>query len=536
MDQIIPVIEFLKKNKFWIACGIVAIAMISTWFIASGKLGKETQSGQQAIKSQITSAGNILRVRPEGADDVNAHPNQTTVEGMEQEISKTVDSLVKAWQARYESQSKVRIWPTEVLENEKFVEFFSNVTPEKFPTTENGSSMKSLLKIYREQIPNQMANIAKKADTKWMFAKANTKKSPAKAEDKDKKDDSQQPPGVGGVGREDRGASGVAPEAVVSDDPPVVLWNEQNQQLWQEKLTKFKGRDDHRLDTQDPSPLQIFMLQQDLWLLEAMFQIIGDVNGQALATDLAPIKQIDHIAFGREARAVLGSVQDVSPDLGQSSQQNQSQNELPENRQRATRPSRFSKQTGGADFSDTADDSPFHGRYVNQNYEPIGAQTVRDVAKGTDLPDQNLELIVAKRVPVRLGLVMDETKINDFIAACANSPFTFEINQVRINMHTPGEGIELKGGAPKKDKNQSGRAGDNLQVGGGGGGTAGMEREGGGTAGQDTGGASVSIDNVDTRRNFNVRVEFYGIIKIYNKVDEARLRGTIKNARESTTP
>ena len=63
-----------------------------------------------------------------------------------------------------------------------------------------------------------------------------------------------------------------------------------------------------------------------------------------------------------------------------------------------------------------------------------------------------------------------------------------------------------------------------------------MEREGGGTAGQDTGGASVSIDNVDTRRNFNVRVEFYGIIKIYNKVDEARLRGTIKNARESTTP
>jgi hypothetical protein len=52
---------------------------------------------------------------------------------------------------------------------------------------------------------------------------------------------------------------------------------------------------------------------------------------------------------------------------------------------------------------------------------------VHDVLKPTNkaLPDQDLELVVARRIPVRIALKMQENKIPAFIAACANSPFCF---------------------------------------------------------------------------------------------------------------
>ena len=81
---------------------------------------------------------------------------------------------------------------------------------------------------------------------------------------------------------------------------------------------------------------------------------------------------------------------------------------------------------------------PFHNMYVDTKFEPIASEEVLKVVKGAELPESHLELIIAKRLPVRIGLRMDERKISDFMAACINSPFSFEIQQVRINRHAPG--------------------------------------------------------------------------------------------------
>ena len=462
--------------------------------------------------NRFTSAENIRKVTPEGADDVQAHPNKTTADQMKLEIDATVDSVIEAWQARYDSQSTVRIWPSEVINSPEFDEFFAQLDPpESFPKEESGRRMESLLMIYQQQIPNQMANIAAKAKTTWKFGVGTQGAKGAGG----RENDNLTLGGDGGAGLEHEGQES-------KDNKAVVLWDDSNQDLWNDKLTSFKGRDDHELSTNVPSPLQVLMLQQDLWLLEAMFQIIGDVNEGAIATDLATIKQIDHIAFGREARAVLGSVQEPMEVAGGSSS---ASNEplLPDSRPRRG----FRRQTGGDQFDPKSDPSPFHGRYVNADFEPIGAETARTVLTGKDLPDTDLEMIVARRVPVRLAVVMDETKITDFIAACAKSPFTFEIHQIRINKHQPGEGISLAGGQVKKNKNAGGRANDNLTLGGGGGdaGLGGPDEGGGGGGNKGEGGGSISIGDVDSRNNFDVKVEFYGVVKIYNKVDEARLRG-----------
>jgi len=79
-----------------------------------------------------------------------------------------------------------------------------------------------------------------------------------------------------------------------------VLWSDINQQLWYDKLTAFRDRDDHNKASIDPTPLQCYMLQQDLWVLEAMFNVIRELNGDSNAIDTSAIKQIDHLGIGRE--------------------------------------------------------------------------------------------------------------------------------------------------------------------------------------------------------------------------------------------
>ena len=558
MDQLIPVIDFLKKNKFWIVCGIIALTSIVMWFMSTNSIDGLTKKNEGTIKSSISTAENIKKVRPAGADDVAAHPNEETKKGMQAEIDASIASLTAAWKIRYEAQKDVAIWPRGVIKNPDFIDKFVDKfdPPETFPPGETGTSLKSYLALYKQQIPEQMANIAKQAKTFWMFDNVRKRLAPTGATGRGGKggrgDDQRMPSGGGGIagippqgmGRGDRGGDrggargggqsvgGLAPEGAETEKPkPVVVWNKENQEYWNSKLNDFEGRDGNALDSNVPSPMQVFMLQQDLWLLEAMFQIIGKVNGDAIANDLATIKQIDHIAFGREARAVLGSVQEPVTVQGNADPAAAGGGGAESMLSRMERQNRmrgmpgFQKQAGVGELAADKYSSPFHGRYVDENFEPIPAETVRSVLKGKpgELPEKNLELIVAKRVPVRLGVVMKETKISEFIAECAKSPFTFEIHQVRINKHVPGEGIQLSGEITKKNKN--GRPGDNLSIGGlGGKGGAGMEREGGRGSGDD-GGDGVVVGEVDTRNSVDVKVEFYGVVKIYNKVDEARLSG-----------
>jgi hypothetical protein len=154
---------------------------------------------------------------------------------------------------------------------------------------------------------------------------------------------------------------------------------------------------------------------------------------------------------------------------------------------------------------------------------------VHEVLKlsNTGLPEQNLELLVAKRVPVRIALKMEENKIPAFIAACANSPFGFEINQVRINRHKAGEGIELNGGAKASSGGsgggRDGRDQPTVGVGGGSAGGSGLDGGNEGDSSASSAGGSNAPMVAERRTNLIVDVEFAGIVKIYNPVNEKRL-------------
>ncbi len=466
MDKLLPAIDWLKKNSFWVGCSILSLAMIGTWFWTTMQIAEQTEKNASDVKSQIQAADNIMKVSAE--EGAAAHPNSSTEAGMKAELNEALEEIVAAWELRYNAQKQFLKWPVDVIGDDKFVSVFSQFEPaEKFPDNfDKGLGLERYLELYRITIPKQMVKICKELGTNWQYDPdkiTDDAASTARSGFDDDEDEGDEEDtgmgsrgGLGGMGGGMRGGLGGSPgsgstvtNAAEDLNKYAVIWNAENQAMWNRKLTDFMGKDNHTLSVPAPTPLQVYSLQQDLWLLEAMFRVIKSVNGTANANDLASIKEIDHIAFGREARTQLGELTPFDPRLAGI--------DLVVEGSDMGEPGDMSEEDAGDEDDETTDDGfntlsfkPYHGRYVNPNFEPLHADTVRDVLRSTEMPEDNLELIVAKRVPFRIALKMDERKIPEFLAACANSPFSFEINQIRLNRHVPNEGIVFNGGGTAK--------------------------------------------------------------------------------------
>lgn len=522
MEQLIPVIEFLKKNRFWLTCGLVAVACVVTWYLAASSLHQQRMIAQGKINAMDTSGKNVIKTGSDGIKDPIAHPNDHTEKGMIEQIDLASDSLLKAWDARRKAQEPVLQWPE--MPNEKLMNTFEGLLPaEKFMEELISANIESSLAVYKNEIPKQMKPICEIIGAKWSFDKSESSES-----DDEKKTN-------GGTG-DDRTPESVA-ASEQTDSTIVVEWNQENQQLWQDKLTKFSGIDGHSGATDTPTPIQVIALQQDLWLLEAMYRIIKDVNGEADANDLAVIKRIDHVVFGREARTQLGSLVDPDPRLAPAGKSVKKTSSVPQEEKsrnvfgtgKRVDPNAFNPDPGPG----LKKYGPFHGRYVDSNFKPIPATTLQAVLNGETLPKDNLELVVAKRVPVRIALRMDDQKIDDFIAACGNSPFAFEVWQVRIDR--PLDKIEMAGVTDNSSASKERSDGQvRGEVASGGGGGKNLSEEGGaGGAGESA--ADAEDAEVDMRKTYDVNVEFYGIVKIYNPVDESIITGK-KKADDKVKP
>ena len=527
MDQIAPAVAWIKKNIFWLGCFILFLAMVVMWYMTTTSLAKEQGDNETKVKSTISTAQAIMAKTPEDIADegVSVHPNDSTQEGMKRELSETLDAIVEAWKLRVEAQKEILVWPS-VIENEAFNEVFEDFNPpETFPAKYD-TRVEQLLTLYRTRIQDHMLNLCGDdlLRTNWKYDPKNQPEGALDPKSSGEGEGDGEGFGTGlgagrGGGMRDPGASGAGAGGAPPTNPMAndlnryaVIWSDINQELWYKKLTTFQGIDDHNNESINPTPLQCYMLQQDLWLLEAMFRIIRGINGNSNANDLSVIKQLDHIAFGREANATLGELTPVDPRLAPGAQEDPKlgpgegfgdrgspEGDLGDG---GSEEEGFGNVRIGAGIVGFP---PFHNRYVDLDFKPISSEQVLQVIRGQDLPDTNLELIIAKRVPFRIAVKMDERRIGDFMAACANSPFAFEIQQVRVNRHKPGgEDIPL-GGYGNEAEDKLGGMGISF-------------------GDPETNQAQVEVTPVEVRTNYDVYVEFYGVVKIYNPVREDFLR------------
>ncbi len=540
MDKLAPIIGWMKRNKFWIGSSLLSILMLVGWYLASSSM-QEAKSKQireyTSSFSKIKSIKKVAAVTVEdgAAEKVVAHPNSTTEEKMLEQLEATADAVVKAWKIKRERQEPLMQFSKELLGEDTYQFLANSKAPELLTNGEHfGTQNEKYLKMFRQQIPKKVSQIARHVRANWEYDEERIE-AELRREAKEREREEFGAGGFLGGGIPQGGFMG-GMEIDTERNKYAVIWDKANQDLWRSLLTEFQNWDDNAKASVDPTLLQVHMVQQDVWFLEAMFDLIRQINGNATTNDLAVIKDIHHIAFGREARADLGVIMEADSRLGGAKMITENENVTDFSEVSSFDPG-FGDvgETGPVEFDINADESPFHGRYVNVNLEPINAVDVRNAVGGDALPETNLELVVTKRVPFRLSVKMDERKINAFLALCANSPFEFEVLQLRINRDDELNPIVARGG---KTENKSAASIEGMFGG------AGMEAmmgedlaamaamsammDGGMNMGPEAQQLkALEPSAVETRLSYDVDVEFYGVVKIYNPVRERFLREAI---------
>ena len=456
MQRLYSIAKHLSRNSFWIGCGIIGVTCIVFWFIASSELDRRNAKLTNEIKANFETGSKILNVTAEPEGQI-VHPNQKTSDQMQQAIAKTTESIKNAWERRCQQQHDLLHPTPEVTEkNDGIASLLAKLQPAE---AHAGTRIpESLLAVYKQHVPTVMPRVCKIIGTRWQ-----PDKQPESKKDREE------------------------------TERIVCRWKSQNQQLWKTKLTQFAARDDNTTRENLPSASQLMMLEQDLRLLEGMFHVVRATNSEngrmARSNGVASIKKIDYVVFGREAYSSLGNIFEIKP----ASSSGRSSNRKPESESKI----------------DFKNQPAFHARYIDKSGSYISGTVASDViANVNSLPENNLDLVVVKRIPFRIALRIDERKIGDYIAVCENSAIPFRITQTRINVHDPNEKFTLNGSdrgtsvRPKRDLSAN-TAGD-------------IDRQKGKSI-------SDKLGPVEARINYDVDAEFYGYAKIYSPVNEQRL-------------
>jgi hypothetical protein len=500
MDQLKPFIALAKKHLFWIISAVVLCLTVATYYMTSKAYETQRTTYTANIDKDFKQAKNVKEAG-EVTDLGKFHPNDETHTGMLELTKVAKRELGEAWMIQWKAQQPLLTWPEEKLGAENVARFrglrpIEKMVPfveEAGTPAEESMARIQVRKAYQELVRDALPDLASKIGDVWL-PEANR--------------------------------PGVKPERKreIQRAKRVVEWDEKNQSYWESRFTNFNNKfNEDRTGT--PRLLQILYAQEDMWVLDSILKdIIAKTNGDAKANDLAKIKKIDHIYIGHDAQGINGQVEiagkekpaegsgDAAGDMSMEMmmQMMMSQSTTSEGGTAAAE----AKPTYGDGTTD-----PANGRYVDRDFQPLDATTLRQsfTAMNKDLA----YLAVAKRIPVRIGLQMDERAIWDLVANCANARLPLEVRQVRINAHTPGLVGSLAShftgitGTTAKPAGTSGTTSDgmdeNMMM-------MMMAAQGEGT---ETGGAIT--EKIDTSSGFDVPVEIYGIISLYNPPDSTVL-------------
>jgi hypothetical protein len=256
-------------------------------------------------------------------------------------------------------------------------------------------------------------------------------------------------------------------------------------------------------------------------VLKALMQIVArtntDENGPALLPHQAAIREIRSIHIGAAAENSAGKVFAVAPTAAAGAEGVPAPGQVPPQppgMPPAGMPP-MSQGAGGVMPAEgmpgvtPAGPDPIAGRYVdNKSYLPLAAEEVRSAA--TSGTPEKAYLAVAKRMPVRMQVRMDQRKLNKFLIECGNADLMLEVKQVRINPDAP-DIFGLAGSAGR------GAGGGNF----GGAGVLSGGRRG------NFAGNGVQTGN-DSKYPWDVDVEVYGIVYIFNPPSLKRLEDKLE--------
>jgi hypothetical protein len=550
MDQVKVILGGIKKYHFWILCTVVIIAGLTSWYLSTSNLRAETTKNASTIKTKVTEVEAVGKISP--------HPNNDFLTGMDKIIDEYSVYLGKGWQYRYDQQKDLLLWP-KFLGND-FIQRVNGLRPiEEYVTYEEKGYVPSqeidsrYLETYRNFITLELPELAKKIGAKWTAKAGESSGSSLSSGGRSSMSASSKMSAGGSGGRGGlRGGDGGEEEV----DRSIVRWNPANQQEILDGHFRFVS------EQATPHTLDVLYAQEDLWVLDAIMNVIKRTNGDADANYNAAVKEIESIEMGRTVRGRLGQITMLNQAGGMQGGSSGSMS-APSGSMSApggsmsppapggsmAAPGGGSSSAGPAPGGSSSSSSmgpapggggsmgsssmssvagpvdPALGRYVDIDYNPLDPKDLRAARTSQD-PKQAI-YAVAKRMPVRLRLKIDQRKLNDLLAECGNSSLPIEVRQVRINCEAaPGGDSRGSGGSSVAPSSSSSSGGGGMSMGPAPGpGSSSSSSYGSKSLGKSRmglGGGSSSGGEPIPDSN-EIVVDVYGIVHIYNPVNQQQL-------------
>jgi hypothetical protein len=367
MDQLRNVLQILKKHHFWLLClGCIIVGLVA-WSMASGKLSKEYASRKGEITNKFSALDRHRQIQN--------FPNSDWKEAADKLTEEQKKRVRDAWKLVYDEQAQFLKWP------EQFDQDFQN----RIRSLKQGDDIPQLEReIYmtkvREEFPKLLAIV-----------------------DAEKHDQASRvgPP-----------QEGEAAPVIVQEK---VVWEAASQQAI-EKSLQFD---------RTPTPLQVWLTQEDLWVYQVLLTIIKKVNGEKF---VPPVKEIIDLKIAQQAAEKFED--GLAAGLIAK----------PKNAAASAEPAAPPEYAQPAMPGEGGGPPPDEGRYLDKDGKPM--------------PSGGAAADPFKRMPVFMKLKIDQREIPRLQVECANSPLPVEIRQMRINPEkggknaTQGESQATRGSGP----------------------------------------------------------------------------------------
>lgn len=422
MDQLRMVLNWFKRQHFWVLCIALAAIALACWYSAANALHNQFVQNERTIKQEFDAQS---RLRQQ-----SFHANDAINNRQLEEIKKQGDSVAATWQRLYDRQrQEVLKWPDQLSEK-----FRSYVARLKFGDPIPVDLRNNYLNYVEGHLKSLLAHV-----------KARELKGDGRAGSGYRARSADR----GSRGSRERGGSREGDQ-----EDYIVEW-----------LDQGEVRDELYM-SQTPSSTRIWVTQEDLWVYHTLLQIIANTNEAAGAdrNSNAAVRVIESLEVGRPAakasletgRLLLLGESGVG-GMGGDPRAAGGRGGVPAGGRGSF--GTLEGGRGGAEgtLSEAEEKAMLlSGRYLDASGNPIASVGQAGAsAFGVEY----------KRLPVRMRLIMDQRWLTHLIAECANAPLQVEVREVRINPSTAqggGRGYEGQT-ATFTPSRRSGREGEAVE-------------------------------------------------------------------------
>ena len=420
MDQVRTILKVIWTQRFWVLGTIATIVSVVCWNMAAGTLQSEFSKRKSAIDGAYNAVNGIKNERP--------HPNDAVNEGVLRQAKQQRDYVREVWKELYEEQrSKVLSWPESIGE-----EFVTYMEKRNFRDSIN-STMRGFYHNYIENRFDALLDIVK--------AQKNTTGRAARG-------------GYGGEFGGEYGGGVASADADTEEDDYLVQWLDQTK-LQQKLLFKKK-----------PSPTQVWITQEDLWVYETLLHVIADTNQARGATrpDNTAVRVIVELQVGSAASPKSTSkVYIPVAEEGAGGRGGEFGGEFGgEYGGYGGYGGEFGGEFGGeygggGEFGGEyggrgGEYGGYGGEFGGMGMEGGGGDTALLMNRYLDAegnPDpgdgETVGSAEFRQLPIRMKLMMDQRWIPRILIECANAALPVEVKQLRINPSLSGGNFGTRG-------------------------------------------------------------------------------------------